>query len=113
MASTSETGHHKNLANFEDLISFCVGYGATYNPSKNSLKIPQLQTQLASVKANITAVTNTSVAFNNAVNARKIAFQGLEKLSTRLVNALDATNATDQLVKDAKTVNNKNARCKR
>lgn len=107
MASTSETGHHKNVANFEDLISFCVGYGATYNPSKNSLKIPQLQTQLASVKANITAVTNTSVAFNNAVNARKIAFQGLEKLSTRLVNALDATNATDQLVKDAKTVNNK------
>ena len=107
MASTSETGHHKNVANFGDLISFCQGYGTAYNPSKNSLKIAQLQTQLNSVKVNITAVTNTSVAFNNAVNARKIAFEGLEKLSTRLVNALDATNATDQLVKDARSVNNK------
>ena len=107
MASTSETGHHKNVANFEDLISFCVGYGATYNPSKNTLKIPQLQTQLSSVKLNMTSVTNTSVAFNNATNARKAAFLGLEKLSTRLVSALDATNASDELVKDLKTVNNK------
>jgi len=38
----SETGHAKNVANFEDLISFATGYGATYNPSKNSLKIQQL-----------------------------------------------------------------------
>ena len=107
MASTSETGHAKNVANFENLISFCVGYGATYNPSKNSLKVPQLQTQLASVKANITAVINSSVAFNNSVNARMIAFNGLKKLSTRLINALDVTSASDELVKDAKTVNAK------
>ena len=43
MSSTSETGHAKNIANFQDLISFCQGYGATYNPTKESLKIPQLQ----------------------------------------------------------------------
>ena len=38
MASTSETGHAKNIANFQDLISFCQGYGATYNPTKESLE---------------------------------------------------------------------------
>ena len=43
MASTSETGHAKNIANFQDLISFCEGYGSTYNPTKEGLKIPQLQ----------------------------------------------------------------------
>lgn len=107
MASTSETGHAKNVANFEDLISFCTGYGVSYNPSKNSLKIPQLQTQLTSVKANVLSVTNNSVAYNNAVNARMSAFNGLKKLSTRLVNALDVTNASKELVKDAKTINAK------
>lgn len=107
MASTSETGHPKNVATFENLVSFTVGYGATYNPSKISLKVPALQTQLASCKANIASVTTTSVAFNNAVNARMMAFDGLKKLSTRLLNALDATNATTQLVKDFKTVNAK------
>jgi hypothetical protein len=107
MASTSETGHPKNVANFENLVSFCVGFGATYNPSKASLKVPALQTQLASCKANIASVTSTSVAFNNAVNARMMAFDGLKKLSTRLLNALDATNASTQVVKDFKTVNAK------
>lgn len=28
MPSTLETGHAKNVANFEDLISFCIGYEA-------------------------------------------------------------------------------------
>jgi hypothetical protein len=107
MASTSETGHDKNVANFENLISFCVGYGVTYNPSKNSLKVPQLQTQLASCKVNITSVTNATIAFNNATNARMAAFAGLKVLSTRLVNALDVTNASNDLVKDAKTINAK------
>jgi len=37
MASTSETGHAKNVANFEDLISFCTGYGTAYNPSKAAI----------------------------------------------------------------------------
>ena len=45
MASTTETGHAKNVATFEDLISFCTGYGATYNPSKAALKLPALTTQ--------------------------------------------------------------------
>ncbi len=107
MASTSETGHAKNVANFESLVSFCIGYGLTYNPSKVNLKVPGLQSQLTSCKANIASVTSTSVAFNNAVNARIIAFFGLKKLSTRLVNALDATGATIQIVKDLKTVNAK------
>ncbi len=44
MASTSETGHDKNVANLEDLISRCTGYGTAFNPSKLSLKIPALQT---------------------------------------------------------------------
>lgn len=107
MASTSETGHPKNVANFENLVSFCVGFGATYNPSKATLKVPALQTQLASCKANIASVTNTSVAFNNAVNTRMMTFDGLKKLATRLLNALDATNASAQLIKDFKTVNAK------
>lgn len=106
MASTSETGHDKNVANFENLISFCVGYGATYNPSKNSLKVPQLQTQSASCKLNIVSVTNSKIAFNNATNVRMIVFD-IKKLATRLVSALDVTNASKELVKDAKTVNAK------
>jgi hypothetical protein len=53
MASTTETGHAKNVATFEDLISFCTGYGATYNPSKATLKLPALNHTTYSSKRSI------------------------------------------------------------
>ena len=52
MASTSETGHHKNKTIFESLVSSAQRYAANYNPSKISLKITALQTQKTSVKFN-------------------------------------------------------------
>ena len=107
MASTSETGHAKNVANFEDLISFCTAYGTAYNPSNNHLLIPQLQTLHHDAKIMLQTVKTNKTAFDNACNAREIAFAPLKKLSTRIVNALASTNATQQTVDDAKTINHK------
>jgi len=45
MATFSEVGHAKNVANFEDLITTCTGYGATYNPVNTAIKIPALTAQ--------------------------------------------------------------------
>jgi hypothetical protein len=107
MASTSETGHAKNVANFEDLISFCNGYGSSYNPSKAILQIGNLTTLHTNAQISIGKVTSAKNAFVVATNDRQTAFDPLRKLCTRIVNALDATDATDKLVKDAKTINNK------
>ncbi|MFN3753333.1 hypothetical protein [Flavobacterium sp.] len=107
MASTSETGHAKNVANFQDLIEFVTGYGATYNPSKNSLKLPQLITLKATAETNLADVITKNTNYNNKVNERIIAFSGLKSLSTRLVNALQTTDATPETIGDAKTFNRK------
>lgn len=107
MPSTSETGHAKNVANFEDLISFCNGYGATYNPSKEALKIPSLQTQLTASQNVLKDTKVTQTAFNNATNARMDAFKPLKSYATKIINALDSTDASDETVKDARTINRK------
>lgn len=107
MASTSETGHAKNIANFQDLIAFVTGYGATYNPSKNLLKLPQLNALVTTSQTNLSDVITKNTAYNNAVNDRIIAFDGLKALSTRLVNALETTNAPKEKVSDAKGFNRK------
>lgn len=107
MASTSETGHAKNIANFQDLIAFVVGYGTTYNPSKNTLKIPQLNTIATTSQTKLADVITKNTAYNNAVNDRIIAFTGLKSLSTRLVNALETTNAPKEKISDAKGFNRK------
>jgi len=107
MASTTETGHAKNAATFEDLISFCTGYGASYNPSKVALKLPGLNTQLAAANAALQAVKTAKTAYDNATNAREISFKPMKSLATKIVSALTATEAADQTVDDVKTTNMK------
>ena len=107
MASTSETGHAKNVANFQSLIAFVTGYGTTYNPSKNALKLPQLIALKADADTKLADVVTQNTKFNTKVNERQAAFSSLKSLSTRLVNALQTTDASTQIIKDAKGFNRK------
>ena len=107
MASTSETGHAKNVANFQSLIAFVTGYGTTYNPSKNALKLPQLIALKADADTKLANVVIENTKFNTKVNERQAAFSSLKSLSTRLVNALQTTDASTQIIKDAKGFNRK------
>ena len=107
IASTSEVGHAKNVANFQDLIEFVTAYGTTYNPSKNALKLPQLIALKASADATLADVITKNTNYNNKVNERITAFSGLKSLSTRLVNALQTTDATTETIGNAKTFNRK------
>ncbi|HEX8269979.1 MAG TPA: hypothetical protein VF581_08805 [Flavobacterium sp.] len=107
MASTSETGHARNVANFEDLIAFVISYGLTYNPTKNSLKLPQLHALYAAALASLTDVTAKKTTYNFAVNQRMAAFDGLKKMSTRLIAALEATDASPYTIADAEGFNRK------
>ncbi len=103
MASTSETGHAKNVANFEELIGFCNGYGAAYNPSKTSIKVAALQTLLTNAQNVLASVKVTKTEFDNATNDREVA--PLKKLITRVANALSATDVVQQTIDDANTAN--------
>lgn len=107
MASTSETGHAKNVANFEELNSVCSGFGPAYNPSKNNIKTAAMTTLLTSARNSLQSLKAAKTVYDNATNSREIAFSGLKKLSTRIVNALSATDSAQQTVDDAKTVNRK------
>jgi hypothetical protein len=107
MASTSETGHSKNVSTFEDLIGFCTGYGPAYNPVKATLKLTALSTLLVSAGNALQAVKVAKTIHDNATNAREIAFKPLKTLSTKIVSALSATDALRQTVDDAKTAHNK------
>jgi hypothetical protein len=107
MPSTSETGHAKNVANFEDLISFCSAYGATYNPSKESLSVVKLKELQTQAKEILQQVKTNKTGFDNATNARQIAFKDLKPLATKIVNALSVSGATNLVVANATTVNRK------
>jgi hypothetical protein len=105
--STNETGHAKNVANLQSLIAFVTAYGASYNPSKNALKLPQLTALATASQASLGDVVTKNTAFNNKTNERGEAFSNLKPLATRVVNALQITDATAKKVEDARGFNQK------
>ena len=107
MASTSEVGHAKNVANLADLTSFITTFGAAYSPSKTSLKLAELQTLHSKASDNLSAVILKRNDFNVAVDQRVNGFANLRALSTRLVNALKVTDATAETISNAQGFNRK------
>lgn len=107
MSSTSETGHIKNLAHFEDLIAYCQAYGTDYNPSNTALSIAQMQATYASAQSVLNDFKIQKTGFDLAVNQRRIAFEDIKPLATRIINALIASGAPKLTIDDAKGVNKK------
>jgi hypothetical protein len=107
MASVSEVGHAKNSANLQDLISFCQGYGAVYNPTKSSLTIASLQTLYQTSLTGLNTTKTQKTSFDNATNERKNAFAPLKPLATKIVNAFAVSGVDTLAVANAKTVNKK------
>ena len=104
MASTSETGHAKNVANFDELISFVTGYRETYNPSKATIKLDALKALSDHAKHSINAVSSMEPAYKSAVAAREVVFIPLSKLTTRIMNSIKATDTTVQVDENARTL---------
>ena len=104
MASTSETGHAKNVANFDELISFVTGYRESYNPSKATIKLDALKALSDHAKTSINAVSSMEPAYKSAVAAREVVFIPLSKLTTRIMNSIRATDTTVQVDENARTL---------
>ena len=107
MPSQSEVGHAKNVANFQDLITYCTAYGTTYNPPRPPLTILSLGTQLASARTELDNVITAKNSFDTITGDRQLLFENLKPLSTKVVNFLSVTGASEQVIADAKTINNK------
>jgi hypothetical protein len=75
MASKSEVGHAKNIANFQVNIEFVITYNAVYNPSKASLKLPALK----ALKIYAVAATYANVS-KSRLERNKTLYTGTDNL---------------------------------
>lgn len=107
MTSTIETGHIKNVANFESLINFAKSYGETYKPIKPSLTVAELENKRTEAQTAINETQTAKAQFDTAVNARRNAFEGLKPLATRILNAFAVSGADKLAVNNLKSVNKK------
>lgn len=104
MANQSETGHAKNVANFETLISAVNGFGAAYNPSKSAIKTTALTSLSISAKTVLNQINSAEGQNKIAVANRDVAFEPLSKLATRIINALRASDVSEQIIASAESL---------
>ena len=94
--------HVKNAESYSRLVDICTGLGGIYNPGQESLQIDALRAQQDQVKKVLDQVIETKTAFDNVVNQRKRAFQGLRPLTASVLRTLEASGATPERLADAR-----------
>ena len=86
MASSSETGHNKNVANFSSAYQILEEMGGLYNPSNANLKLTILNPIKTTLSAVITVLNDKKPVYKNAVAQRELEIAPLGKLTTRAYN---------------------------
>ncbi len=104
MASNSETGHAKNVSNFLTTINACTGFGATYQPFEDRLKLPALNTQYTACAAAQSAVKDPLAEYNRIVSERQELFGMVDGLTTRTINMFLLTQALPNVKKSVQTI---------
>ena len=95
MASTSETGHNKNVANFSSAYQILEEMGALYNPSNPHLLLTNLQPKKVSLGTTITALNDKKPIYKNAVADREIAIAPLGKKMSKALNYSKSIDISD------------------
>ena len=97
MASTSEVGHAKNIANLNLLNTNITSLGTIYNPSNSKLNLTNLQSIYTNSFAHQESVNNSIAPYSVAVNEREIIFKPLNRDLTKLRKAYKATEGVTQV----------------
>ena len=91
MASTSEVGHAKNIANLNLLNTNIIAVGAIYNPSNPKLLLTNLQSIYTNSFSQQESVNNLVAPYSIAVDERETIFKPLNRELTKLRKAYKAT----------------------
>jgi hypothetical protein len=107
MASNSETGHAKNIANFFGLNAANSGLGAAYNPS-NALYVQATMVLQHTACNNLQGAVNTQKGiFEPFQNARVDTFKPVKPFVRKVRSIAKTSGASSEFVKDVNTRVNK------
>jgi hypothetical protein len=107
MASTSETGNAKNIANYKLILSYLKEMDAAYNPVYAPIKLTALETKAGECDAVMNRVEGSLNPYKNEVNARDREYGKMKDLTIGARAALKGCGAGADVMKDARGMVNK------
>ncbi len=99
----AETGHAKNVENWQKMIAACTGFGAGYNPSNSLLTVGKMNQLLTQVDAEMDGVQTRIVPWKNKVADRENIYTGVRPRTTQILAAFKACGAAANKVDNMKT----------
>jgi hypothetical protein len=87
MNNNLSASHGSNVTSMQLLISIISGWGTTYNPTPDTIKLPALKALYTSGGDAIKAVDDLMPDYLKVKNERDVLFDPLNTLTTRVMNA--------------------------
>jgi len=104
MASTTETGHAKNIANLNTLNNINAAFGAKYNPGNKAYSLASMQ-ELYTTSKGLQSDANTQRGiFEPFQNARTVEFKDAQKLARRFRTAAKTCGAGKEFYTDVNKI---------
>jgi len=105
MASTSETGFAKTIANLDLLNNYIIELGPVYKPANPKINLVNLRAIYSEAYQHQTAVNNLLSPYSLAVDDRELLFKPLNRELTKLRKAYKATEGvTEAQLEDLMTI---------
>lgn len=104
MASRSETGHAKNLANFKELITVIKSFGDKYNPIAEVLKIPAMENLTAQAEQTLGQLKEAETLAKQSGATLMELFKPLSTLCSQVMGLLKSSGAKPSSIEEAKSV---------
>jgi hypothetical protein len=94
--------HIKNVQSFEKLLGICTGYGGSYNPGQQNLRVENLSDLLMRAREKLLQVSVAKTSYENAQNHREVAFDEIRMLAPRILAELKSSgDILPETVRDA------------
>ncbi|MFH0896097.1 MAG: hypothetical protein V2A54_16815 [Bacteroidota bacterium] len=100
----TECGHDRNIALLDELLERVIGFGPSYNPGNNDLKVAGLQTMKTTLHTAALNVDNTRALMTDAVNDRQFIYEEIRKRATRIVGEAIACGADEKMKGDLRSI---------
>ncbi|WP_316734872.1 hypothetical protein [Pedobacter aquatilis] len=107
MASTSEVGFAKQLADYEDFLELLSKLDDLYMPPKRELSLANLRSHLTAAKEAMRAVSVAVPSYSTAVDKQTLAFSVLNDKITRSLNFYKVCISNPNEIDTAKNLANK------
>ena len=102
-----ETGHAKNVANFEQVVIILTGLGAVYNPSQALILLPALQAKLTEAQAALAAEDTAEADRTVKIDEVQDEFKGLVEYAVNIKRTADVDVNEAAFTNDLSSVVNK------